>query len=514
MTRHSDVLVVGAGPTGLALALWLVRLGIKVRIIDKAPEPGATSRALVVHARTLEYYRQLGIADDVLARGVKFTAANIWVRGRQVGRIPFGDIGVGISAFPYMLIFPQDEHERLLIAHLEALGVTVDRRAEMVQLEQAGDGITAVIRRPGQADEQCYANYLTGCDGAHSRVRELLGIGFPGGTYEHLFYVADLASHGPAVNGEFHIAFDDADFLGVFPMKGDARARLIGSIRDEAVGRRNGGGLTWDDVGHHVIERMRLGVERVNWFSTYHVHHRVAAHFQRGRAFLLGDAAHVHSPVGGQGMNTGIGDASNLAWKLAAAVRDGRAARMLDSYEPERIAFARRLVATTDRAFTIVTRRGGIARYVRVYLAPHVVPKLLAPPAARRYAFRTLSQTAIEYRESPLSTGAAGHVRAGDRLPWVQLGTPSRDNYESLSRLDWQVHVYGTPASDLRGECETRRLTLCELPWAPALERSGLARDAIYLVRPDGHVAFAGGTADTPRLRSYLDAWSIAPLAP
>ena len=191
-------------------------------------------------------------------------------------------------------------------------------------------------------------------------MRDVLGIGFPGGTYAHLFYVADVAASGPVMDGELHVALDDADFLAVFPMAGSGRARLIGTVREETEARREP--LAWQDVSPRMVERLSIQVERVNWFSTYHVHHRVADHFQQGRVFLLGDAAHIHSPVGGQGMNTGIGDAVNLAWKLAAVLQGRAETPLLHTYEPERIAFARRLVATTDRAFTVVTSPGPFAR--------------------------------------------------------------------------------------------------------------------------------------------------------
>src|SRR5262249_29471915 len=188
---------------------------------------------------------------------------------------------------------------------------------------------------------------------AHSAVREGLRIGFPGGTYNHLFYVADVDARGPVMNGELHGALDETDFLIVFPLEDDRHARLIGTVRTGDGDRRDG--LTWNDVSQRVIESMRIDVERVRWFSTYRVHHRVADRFREGRAFIAGDAAHIHSPVGGQGMNTGIGDAVNLAWKIADVVHARAHPSMLDSYEPERIAFARRLVATTDRVFTGVT---------------------------------------------------------------------------------------------------------------------------------------------------------------
>ena len=180
--------------------------------------------------------------------------------------------------------------------------------------------------------------------------------------------------------------------------------------------------MTFDDVKSRAIEHLKLTIAKVNWFSTYRVHHRVAHRFRQGRVYLLGDAAHIHSPVGGQGMNTGIGDAVNLAWKLAAVLDGGAGDSLLDTYEPERIGFAQRLVATTDRVFTLVTAQGRIARLVRTRLVPVLAPLLFRLPGARPFFFRTVSQIGIQYRKSPLSAGAAGSVRGGDRLPWVETG--------------------------------------------------------------------------------------------
>ena len=346
--RDPEVLIVGAGPTGLVLALWLTRLGVRVRIVDKTAEPGTSSRAVGVQARTLELYKQFGLADEVVARGRKAPAANLWVTGKKTARFFFGDMGASISPFPYALVFPQDEHERLLIERLADLGIKVERQTEFLGFEEKTGRVCAQLKRPDGTLEMCEAAYIAGSDGAHSTVRETLAIGFAGGTYAHRCYVADVQASGEAMNGEMHVAVDITDFLVIFPLKGEGRARLIGTVSDAAEQRHEN--LTWNDVSKHVIENMGLAVERVNWFSTYRVHHRVADHFRKGRAFLLGDSAHIHSPVGGQGLNAGVGDAVNLAWKLAAVLRGRADATLLDSYEPERIAFARRLVATTDRS--------------------------------------------------------------------------------------------------------------------------------------------------------------------
>jgi 2-polyprenyl-6-methoxyphenol hydroxylase-like FAD-dependent oxidoreductase len=498
----TDVLIAGAGPTGLVLALWLTRLGVRVRLIDKASEPGTTSRALVVHARTLEFYREVGVADAAVERGLKFAAVNLWARGKHAGRIALGDIGVGLSPYPYLLIYPQDEHERLLIERLANMGVHVERRTALMGFQDDGDRIAARIKTADGPEQLCTAAYLAGCDGAHSAVRDTLQAGFPGGTYQHLFYVADVEASGAVMNGELHVALDEVDFFAVFPLSGEGRARLVGTVQDDAVNAHEA--LGWDDVSTRVLHRMRIEVQRVNWFSTYRVHHRVTHCFRKGRAFLLGDAAHIHSPVGGQGMNTGIGDAVNLAWKLAAVLRGRAPVDVLETYETERIAFAQRLVATTDRAFTLVTSDGSLARFVRLDVVPRLLPALFRLRAVRRYMFRTASQILVTYRGSALAAGEARSVRGGDRLPWVQF-SENKDNFEPLTSLDWQVHVYGDVRPDLRDLCRDRAIALHCYAWNAACVRAGLERNAAYLIRPDGYVGLADSAASAGALALYLD---------
>jgi hypothetical protein len=277
-------------------------------------------------------------------------------------------------------------------------------------------------------------------------------------------------------------------------------------VREEAEHQQEN--LSWNDVSKRVIEWIRIEVERVNWFSTYRVHHRVADHFRKGCAFLLGDAAHIHSPVGGQGMNTGIGDAVNLAWKLAAVVHGRADASLLDSYEPERIAFARRLVATTDQAFTGVTSSRAIARLMRLHIVPLLIPAFFTLKTVRRFLFRTVSQTAVNYRGSSLSEGRAGTVHGGDRLPWVKtdLNGVDTDNFVPLTSVDWQVHVYGDAAPEVRAVCDGRKLPLHVFPWSPEMSRAGLQHNAVYLVRPDGYVALADPQGKAMTITSYLDA--------
>ena len=485
----------------MVLALWLTRFGVSVRILDKLAASGTTSRALAVQGRTLEFYQQFGLSQAVIDHGHKVAGVNLWVKAKPAARIPLGNLGQGLTPFPFPIIFPQDEHEALLIERLSALGVEIERQVELADFEDRGAEIRATLRKGGSDEIGSYA-YLAGCDGARSRVREVLGVGFPGGTYDHLFYVADVDAGGSPMDGELHVDIDDADFLGVFPLRESGKARLIGSIRDDVA--KDHEHLEFEDVRGRAMQNLRIEVTRVNWFSTYRVHHRVAQQFRKGRAFLLGDAAHIHSPVGGQGMNTGIGDAVNLAWKLAASLKEPRSSWLLDTYEPERIAFARRLVATTDRAFTAVTSDTAFARFVRTKVIPAVVPALLRLPAMRRFAFRTVSQIAVNYRSSPLSRGAAGKLRGGDRLPWVRIDRGEAHNFVALTSMDWQIHVYGDAAPGLRALAEGRKMPLHVFPWDANMRRTGLRRNAAYLIRPDGYIGLADSGGSASAINAYL----------
>ena len=507
---QSDVLVIGAGPTGLVLAYWLKRLGMRVRIVDKTSEPGTTSRALGVQARTLEFYQQAGLADALIDRGLEFAAANLWVRGKRKARAAFGEMGRGLSPYPYMLIFPQDEHERLLIERLAEAGVHVERRTELLSFADRDGGSSRACADPTARRRTARHFTLPAAMAPAPRSVMRSGSGSPAGPTTASFTSPTWRRSGALINGELHVALDDAEFLAVFPMKGARRGRIIGTVQSEREAESRQ--MTWQDLDPGLMERLGITVERVNWFSTYQVHHRVAEAFRKGRAFLLGDAAHIHSPVGAQGMNTGIADAVNLAWKLAAVVQGSAPPALLDTYEPERIAFARRLVATTDQAFTAVTRPSAVARFIRTEIVPRIMPPLFASKAVRRFMFRTISQTAINYRHSSLSEGRAGSIRGGDRLPWVPADRPGDgDNFVPLKAIDWQAHVYGDRDARLAEACAERGVPLHVFAWGPEAGHAGVQRNALYLVRPDGYVGLADPTRNASTLDRYLHARGLAP---
>ncbi|HEY1863649.1 MAG TPA: FAD-dependent oxidoreductase [Roseiarcus sp.] len=502
-----SVLIVGAGPTGLVLALWLTKQGVSVRIIDKTAEPGTTSRALAVHARTLELYEQLDLAEPVVAKGYTVPGARLWLGSREAARVPFEEIASDLTPYGFLHIFPQDEHERLLIARLQDLGVQVERSTELLGYTDEGDQISARLRGSDCAEKAVTAAFVAGCDGPRSKVREIMGTGFPGGSYPQIFYVADVVGEGLAINGDLNVDLDEADFLGIFPLAHEGRVRLIGAIKPEH--GKDADKFTFDDISHRASHNLKLKVDKVNWFSVYHVHHRVTDRFRKGRAFVLGDAAHIHTPVGGQGMNTGIGDAINLAWKLEAVLSGRAQEALLDTYEAERRAFALRLVQTTDRFFNVAAAEGHLAEIIRTRVAPIVLPQMVRFEAARDYIFRTISQITLNYRGKGLDEGHAGPVHGGDRLPWVKMG--GTDNYKALKRIGWQIHVYGKADDYVKRWAEGRRIPLEVYAWTEDMRHAGLRENALYLIRPDTYVALASPAPSVDAVEHYLAKVHINP---
>lgn len=483
------ILITGAGPTGLVLALYLTRLNIPVHIIDKAERHASTSRALAIHARTLELYRPLNLADEIVSLGHKVRATNIWSEGLCKGRVPIGDVGSGLTPYPFVLILSQDKHEAVLERRLNEMGVFVQRRRELAGFTDRGTHVEAQVKDTSAetgAIETINAAYIIGCDGAHSAVRHLSGIEFEGDSYTQLFFVTDIEASGPTINGEAHVSFNQSDFMLLFAFDDVKSARIAGAI-DQSNITKNSEDITFDDLAPTIARNMRLDVTKVNWFTTYRVHHRLAKAFRKGRAFLVGDAGHIHSPVGGQGMNTGIGDAINLAWKLAAVMNGNANDSLLATYEIERRAFASQLVQTTDWAFNSIVGNGYLVSLFRTWIIPYAAPFMARFERFRHRVFRGMSQTLINYRHSDLSAGNVGEVQGGDRLPWAPVGDV--DNFDSLGTIAWQVQVYGQASDKLAEWCRKMKLQLSAFTWDDKYQSAGLMRDAAYLVRPDTYLA-------------------------
>ena len=511
----TDVLIVGAGPTGLMLANQLARRGVRIRIIDRHAGPARESRALGVQARTLEIYSHLGIADRAVALGKKADGAVLWAEGRRAARVPLGDIGRDVSPYPYLLVLGQDDNERLLGDALRARGLGVEWNTELVGLAQDSDHVTATLKNADGTRSEVRVPWLAGCDGARSTVRELNGIAFEGAPYQHVFFVADVQMTGSMVPELLNVYLWRSGFHLVFPMRETDHWRIVGILPPQLRGRDN---LTFEEtiptLRHEVGSQ--LSFQACNWFSTYRIHHRRAARFHDRRCFLLGDAAHVHSPVGGQGMNTGLQDAYNLAWKLALVVSGRAAAALVHSYEDERLPVANHLLKRTDRFFSIVVSDSWLVGLLRTRVMPKIMGLALRTAAVQRIVFRTISQTGIRYRGSPLSEALASlpenGPRPGDRFPWLRLRFQPNGRLEDLyGKLDdtrFTLLVFGQAAPP-RGIPELGdRLHIQELPSDPAndreLARARIPRPSFYLLRPDGHIGLAGARLDAAAASRYV----------
>jgi len=511
----TDVLIVGAGPTGLMLANQLGRRGVRALIIDRHAGPSLETRALGVQARTLEIYSKLGIVDRALQLGKRATGANMWAQGRRAARIPLGDIGRDLSPYPFLLILGQDDNERLLGDALRNWGMAVQWNTELVALEQAPSHVTATLKQPDGTIRKISAAWVGGCDGARSAVRELSGIAFPGAPYEHVFFVADTQVTGDMVPDELNVYLWKEGFHLLFPMRGTDHWRVVGILPSDLRGRDD---LTFEDVIPSVRREAGAGLsfKGCSWFSTYRIHHRRAARFRDRRCFLLGDAAHIHSPVGAQGMNTGLQDAYNLAWKLALVVPGHADATLLDSYEDERIPVARLLLSTTDRAFSLLVSDSWLASLFRTRVLARIAAFAMSRERIRELAFRTISQIGIRYPDSPLSLTLPGlpdgAPRAGDRFPWLRLKFQADGSTEDLfQRLDdtrFNLIVIGQPlpadgALDLGDPLRTH-----VVPDDPAndreLARAQIRGPSFYLLRPDGHVGLAGTRLGAGAVTRYL----------
>ncbi|WP_229073018.1 FAD-dependent monooxygenase [Actinoplanes sp. DH11] len=484
-----EVLVVGAGPTGLMLANWLTRLGVRVIVTDTKDGPTRESRALVVQARSLEIYDQLGIGDQVLDAARRAEAFAPGYGPRAFGRIPLGPLGALITPYPYIEVLEQSRNEEILYDNLRKLGREVHWETPVTAVVQTEDGIEAKV-----GNDTVRARFCVGCDGSNSLVRRARRIPFEGVTNPYRFFVLDAAGTRGLVGGAINVRPDGSDFLVAFPMRGDGNWRLIGAVRDTG----GDGRLEEDDARERIGRTFGVTYDVSRWFATYRVHHRVAAAFRDGPFFLAGDAAHVHSPVGGQGMNTGLQDAHNLAFKLADVLRGVRRDGWLDRYEAERRPVARKLVSTTDRLFGLITSARLPARTLRRLVVPLIAPigvRLLPRSAAGSRLFQYVSQTRIHYR---LGSDVPGRSRrrdpvVGRRLPWTG------GNHEVLRAAEWQIHGYGGVAAEAVPDLG---LAVHLFPAAPG---TALRPGLLYLVRPDGFVAARAEPAEAePRFRYAL----------
>ncbi len=479
------VLVVGAGPVGLMMAAELARYGVRVRVIDKAATRTDKSKAIVVWSRSLELMDRMGCAAAFIAAGRQVHATNLLAGGKRVAHVRFDAVQ---TPYPYALLLPQSDTERLLEEHLNSYGVRVERELELTRFSAEEDRVHIGLQDAHGREESSDVTWLIGCDGAHSTVRHGLGMQFEGETLPSQWILADLKLAGvKTAADELDIYFHADGVLLTFPIS-PGRFRLIADV-----GGAERADPTLAEVQALIDRRGPGGVRAFepSWLAGFTINERKVSNYRAGRVFLAGDAAHVHSPAGGQGMNTGMQDAINLAWKVALVVHGHAPQAMLDSYSVERSEVARQVLADSGRLTAMGTLKGGFTQALRNEL----VSLVLGLPAAQRVMTNKLTELSIEYRDSPLTRSARGAPdgpRAGTRAP-LPSGAPV-----GAGRVP-RFAIFAEPGAE-SAALLTRHRDLLE----PEL-RAPFGTDGIWLVRPDGYVALSARHGAWPDVADYLD---------
>jgi 2-polyprenyl-6-methoxyphenol hydroxylase-like FAD-dependent oxidoreductase len=420
-TIQTEVVIIGAGPTGLSLACQLLRYGIDFVIVEKNERITTYSKALGVQARTLEIFDQISLAQEAVARGTIADRARLLIDGEIRGELDFSDIGRGLSPFPFVLMLEQSKTEQLLYEYLRSHQRDVLWKTELESFLQDGRGVVAQVKTSDN-ENRIVAKYIVGCDGPKSLVRHSLGLTFGGSTFESIFYVADAQIDWQMNHDSLHVCFSKDSFVVFFPLKGKAPYRIVGVFPQEF--NKDEGDILYEEIETRIKSetKLDLDIHDVEWFSTYKVHTRHVNKFSAGRGFLAGDSAHIHTPAGAQGMNTGIQDGYNLAWKMALVIRGKADEKLLGTYNEERLENAKHLLRTTDRLFGFAAGTDWLMNFLRLYVLPPIAKHIFSLDAVRKFVFPLASQIGINYRHSSLSSHAGDEdfeVKAGDRMAYV-----------------------------------------------------------------------------------------------
>lgn len=493
-TLKTDVLIVGAGPTGLALASQLIRYGVDFIIIDRKETITPFSKAIGVQARTLELYEQIGIAEPLVAAGLPLKGVRMIESGEVRAEIPLTELGTGVSPYPYMLIVEQGIHEKLLYDFIKDHDRDVRWQTGLENFSQNDAGVSGTITNTSGESHAIEAKYLVACDGARSSVRAGLGLTFEGSTFERTFYVADVQVKWDFPHDMLMACLAKSRSVAFFPMRGEDRYRIVGVFPEDF--EKEPSEIVYEEIERQACEdsQLDLDIYKVNWFSTYKVHSRRVNKFSEGRCFLAGDAAHIHTPAGGQGMNTGIQDGYNLAWKLAFVLRGHANPKILETYNEERIGVAERLLETTDRMFDLLVNPARLLAFIRTRIFPHVANLMLGFDSVKQFVFPLISQTGIAYRHSSLSMCGEGlDVEAGDRMPYFLI--EGKSVYDWLHTPAFHLLLFSDAQSDNRTiidqiQLEYGGLVECaSVPLSPAAAKAfGTKKPFAVLLRPDNYI--------------------------
>ena len=527
-----QVLIAGAGPTGLTAALELSRLGIPVRIIERLVDSPPTSRAIGVQARTLELLEQRGLSEDMVRLGNRGLGVSVYGDGKRIFRLDLTRID---SRYNHLLLISEAETERILRTAIEKQGVSIERGVELIALAQ--DALThdpapvkAVLRHQDGRLEQARASWLISAEGAHSTVRATLDLPFEGKTRDESYALGDVEIDGDLADTDIHIFASEHGFLGLFPLS-HTHFRLIASHPISTPSKDTKPALdelqAIYDQRSHIPARLR----NLGWSSWFHINSRMVPRLKVGRLLLGGDAAHIHSPAGGQGMNTGIQDMINVCWKLALVLKGQASPALLDTYEQERLAVMRDVLTRTEGLTDLIGSENTIVRS----LFNHVGPWIGGAGVVQETGAARMSQIAISYRGGPLSANHApgGSLHAGDRVPDlpVRYRSPYAEGWTEAALFNVLDPSRFTLIATHSAESTTDLAGLLNAmsPWRdlfnsvvlePAPDNAARTRfqavfgksESVYLIRPDAYVGFAGGEHAAERhLEAYCRKWLTVP---
>ena len=515
---QTKVLIIGAGPTGLMMASQLARFGVDFIIVDQKSTITDKSKALAVQARTMEAYQQMGISEAAIEQGMIGRAVNFVINGKQLRRIDLSNIGEGLSPYPYITMLEQSKNEALLNNFIEEKGNGVLWNTSFDSFTQNENHVTAILNHKDGEQLTIQADWMIGADGASSPVRKQLGMTFKGDTHEQTFFVADVQLTWKFEGHELFICLDKNNFMACFPMIGAGHFRLVGAV---PVSLLNKPDLSFEDVLVDLLPKLNfdLQLQNVRWFATYKIHHRVVNDFQRGRCFLAGDAAHIHSPAGGQGMNTGLMDAYNLAWKLALVVQEKASPKLLKTYNEERLPFANQLVNTTDTAFEAIVSNNPLIQFFRLNILPTVVKTVTSFETPRKLAFKTVSQIGLNYRKASLNRNhedgnfTSKAPKAGDRFPYF----PTKDGttFDWLKGTSFKVLYFydreNTAVAQHLGnylefsKLDIQLLTLAKKDDTTIFDDLGIRQSALFIIRPDMYIGYRSSSVDLEDLEIYFE---------
>jgi 2-polyprenyl-6-methoxyphenol hydroxylase-like FAD-dependent oxidoreductase len=541
------VLVVGAGPTGLMVANELARHGVRPRIIDRGAAPATTSRALVIQPRTLEIFDDIGVVDQAIAVGESASTLTITFATKAIELDFAGQLSgpQNYTAYPDPRTLSQHDTERILTERLSEQGVEIERGRALTGLTQDGETVTVSLRGEDGPVETVRCRWVIGCDGAHSAVRKAAGIPFAGSTYRDEFIMADAELDWKLPHGGLYGFPSPAGIFAAFSMPGENRYRIFGNFPPGP----DGPSAEYSEPSHEEFQAMvdarvpfPAKVIKEHWVTRYRVHSRTVPRYRDGRVFVVGDAAHVHSPAGAQGMNTGIQDAYNLCWKLALVERGVADEKLLDSYQAERHPIGAKLLKTTDRLFAVLGGQNPLARVARGRVAPLVASHVLTRQWIRRRFIGLLAQLRLRYPNSPLNaedgSGWRDAPAPGDRAREADVIIDGRQGrlYEVFRGTHHTVLLFtglddgARPAVELcriaeqleqayPGMVKAHVITAERYadhpaalgdPTRSAHRQYGITFPCAFVVRPDKYIGYRGRPADVEQLTADLDRRLVA----